>query len=94
MAATLDRVLAGTGQESRVRYLNRRRDFRTRNVGTRKARAGLVAFVDDAIASPNWATEIVRAFDTNGDRAGVVGGGVMTRWVTSKPAWLSDSLLG
>ena len=65
-----------------------------RNVGTAQAKAALVAFVDDdAIVAPNWAREIVRAFELYGDRAGVVGGRVIPRWLKPKPAWLSDSLL-
>jgi glucosyl-dolichyl phosphate glucuronosyltransferase len=65
-----------------------------RNVGTRHARADLVAFIDDdAIAAPNWAQEIVRVFDVYPGRAGVVGGRVVPRWVTPQPAWLSDWLL-
>jgi glucosyl-dolichyl phosphate glucuronosyltransferase len=54
-----------------------------------------VAFVDDdAIVAPNWAREIVRAFELYGERAGVVGGRIIPRWLKPKPVWLSDGLLG
>jgi GT2 family glycosyltransferase len=65
-----------------------------RNVGISASRGELVGFIDDdAIASPDWASEIVRAFDNFGDRAGSVGGRVMPRWVTERPHWLPDRLL-
>jgi len=66
-----------------------------RNVGTSLARANLVAFIDDdAIAAPDWAVRIVRAFEIAGMRAAVIGGRVLPRWVGAKPTWLSDDLLG
>jgi glucosyl-dolichyl phosphate glucuronosyltransferase len=65
-----------------------------RNVGIGQAKADLVAFIDDdALAAPNWACEILRAFELHGERAGVVGGRVIPHWVKPKPPWLSDSLL-
>jgi glucosyl-dolichyl phosphate glucuronosyltransferase len=96
-----DQVAAATfsaryAEERRVRYVLESTPglSNARNVGVRSARADIVAFVDDdAIAAPNWANEIVRAFE-NGNRVGVVGGRVVPRWVSSQPMWLSDSLLG
>jgi glycosyltransferase involved in cell wall biosynthesis len=97
-----DQVAAATfggryADENRIRYLLETTPglSNARNVGTREARADLVAFIDDdAIAAPNWAEEMVRAFDVHGGRAGVVGGRVVPRWVTPRPTWLADSLLG
>lgn len=66
-----------------------------RNVGTAHARAGLVAFIDDdAIAAPDWAAQMLRAFEAFGGAAGVVGGRVLPRWVSSRPPWLAEDLLG
>src|SRR5262249_20920803 len=63
-------------------------------VGISGSKGEVVSFIDDdAIASPDWASEIVRAFDTFGDRAGSVGGRVVARWVTERPHWLPDRLL-
>lgn len=66
-----------------------------RNVGVTHARADLVAFMDDdAVAAPDWAFHILRAFETFAGSAGVVGGRVLPRWVSARPPWLSKDLLG
>src|SRR5262249_15438285 len=65
-----------------------------RNIGTAHARAEVVAFMDDdAIAAPDWAAQILRAFETFAGRAGVVGGRVLPRWIGARPPWLGDNLL-
>lgn len=64
-----------------------------RNVGTEAARGGIVAFIDDdAIADPEWARATVEAFALFGERAGIVGGRILPRWVKPQPAWLPDRL--
>jgi glycosyltransferase involved in cell wall biosynthesis len=66
-----------------------------RNVGTEHARADVVAFMDDdAVAATHWAAQILRGFTAFTERAGIVGGRVRPRWVSARPAWLSDNLLG
>src|SRR5262249_20857683 len=66
-----------------------------RNVGTAHARAGLVAFMDDdAIATPGCAAHILQAFETFAGSAGAVGGRVLPHWVSPRPPWLGDHLLG
>jgi glycosyltransferase involved in cell wall biosynthesis len=66
-----------------------------RNVGVARARADIVAFIDDdALAAPDWASHILRAFQAYPGSAGVVGGRVLPRWVGARPLWLSDDLLG
>jgi glycosyltransferase involved in cell wall biosynthesis len=66
-----------------------------RNVGVARARADIVAFMDDdAMAAPDWASHILRAFEAYPGRAGVVGGRVLPRWIGARPPWLSDDLLG
>ena len=65
-----------------------------RNLATSLARADLIAFIDDdAIAAPDWATRIVQAFEAAGQRAAVIGGRVLPRWIGTRPTWLSDDLL-
>ncbi|WP_419913039.1 glycosyltransferase [Hoeflea sp.] len=65
-----------------------------RNLGLSKARADIVAFVDDnAIADPNWASEIVATFHVFDGSAGVVGGPVLARWIGPQPTWLPDELV-
>jgi GT2 family glycosyltransferase len=82
--------------ESRIRYILEPVPglSNARNVATSHARADLIGFIDDdAIAAPDWATKIVQAFEVAGDRAGVIGGRVLPRWVAARPPWLGDDLL-
>jgi glycosyltransferase involved in cell wall biosynthesis len=66
-----------------------------RNIGMAHARADLVAFMDDdAVAAPGWAFHILRAFEAFAGSAGVVGGRVLPRWISARPPWLGDDLLG
>jgi glycosyltransferase involved in cell wall biosynthesis len=66
-----------------------------RNVAARRCTAPVLAFMDDdAIASPDWAAEILEAFDRFGPTAKVVGGRVDPIWAAPRPAWLHDSMLG
>jgi len=83
--------------ESGVRYLLEPTPglSNARNVGVAHASAELVAFMDDdAIAAPDWASHILQAFEDFAGSAGVVGGRVLPRWVSARPPWLSDDLLG
>jgi len=65
-----------------------------RNVGTAAAVADIVAFIDDdAIACPEWAREIVAAFEDFPEHTGVVGGRILPRWHSPRPEWLPDDLL-
>jgi glycosyltransferase involved in cell wall biosynthesis len=66
-----------------------------RNVGTDMARGAVVAFMDDdAIASPQWAAELLSAYDAYPD-AGVVGGLVTPKWIGGKGApWLHEDNIG
>lgn len=66
-----------------------------RNVGTRAAKAPIVAFMDDdAIASPGWLKAYVSAFAAFGGSAAVAGGRVDPIWGAPRPKWLHESLLG
>lgn len=64
-----------------------------RNAGLRAAQGTYVAFIDDdAVAGPGWAAAIVRAFTDTG--ADMVGGIIEPWWLTPRPQWLVDDLMG
>ncbi|CEJ13140.1 putative glycosyl transferase [bacterium YEK0313] len=66
-----------------------------RNVGLERSRAPIVAFIDDdAVAAPDWARQIDRAFGLSDQRVAAVGGRVLPRFVSARPAWLADELMG
>lgn len=66
-----------------------------RNVSARECGTEFLAFMDDdAIASPRWLEEILRAFDSFDGKAMVVGGQVRPLWGAPRPPWLHDGLLG
>jgi len=65
-----------------------------RNVAARLAVAPIIAYLDDdAVASPHWAEEILKAFDTFGPRTSIVGGRIDPIWAAPRPRWLHDSLI-
>ena len=65
-----------------------------RNTGRQKAKAPLVAYLDDdAVASPGWLGKICQVFETTDPKPGCVGGKVMPIWEAPRPAWLGDDLL-
>ena len=54
-----------------------------------------IAFMDDdAVASPTWLAELLRAFDQFGPSTAIVGGRVNPIWAAPRPPWLHDSMLG
>lgn len=66
-----------------------------RNVGARVASGQIIAYIDDdAIAAPQWAREIVAAYDVFGGAAAIVGGPVRPIWLTQRPTWLTKDLEG
>ncbi len=66
-----------------------------RNVAACASSADVIAFIDDdAIAEPDWLERIVDAFESFGDKAGVVGGRIDPIWESARPNWLSDRMLG
>ena len=66
-----------------------------RNEALSRARAPTIAFIDDdAIATPNWAEALLKTFATHGQKLGAAGGPARPLWLGSRPAWLTDSLLG
>jgi glycosyltransferase involved in cell wall biosynthesis len=66
-----------------------------RNVAAEMSRAPIIAFMDDdAIASAQWAEEILRAFEMFGATTMIVGGKVDPIWSAPRPSWVHDSMLG
>lgn len=67
-----------------------------RNVAARMCGTRYIAYLDDdAIASPNWLTEIVAGFEAFPEgQVGVVGGKVNPIWGRPRPDWLGDEMLG
>ena len=84
-------------QSTRVRYLLEPIAglSNARNVGADASGAKYVAYIDDdAVAAPDWASNLLAALQRFNPRAGVVGGRIIPRWVTPRPDWLPDELIG
>lgn len=82
---------------ARLRWVHERTPglSNARNVAMGLARAPVIAYLDDdAIALPNWLEELDRAWRAAGPDVGTIGGRVRPRWVSERPEWLSDDLLG
>ena len=66
-----------------------------RNVAASLAKAPVIAFMDDdALADPDWAAELLRAYEMSGQGATIVGGRVDPIWAAPRPSWVHDSMLG
>jgi glycosyltransferase involved in cell wall biosynthesis len=66
-----------------------------RNVSASQCGTEFIAFMDDdAIASRTWLEEILKAFDSFGPDAAIVGGRVDPIWGAPRPLWLHDAMLG
>ena len=64
-----------------------------RNTGWRTAQAPLVAFLDDdAVAPPDWLTDVTRGFAAAEERLAVLGGPIDPEWESPPPAWLTREL--
>lgn len=65
-----------------------------RNTGWQNSKGEYVAYLDhDAVASRSWCEKILEVFDSIAPLSGFVGGKVEPIWLTSRPEWLSDTLL-
>ncbi len=65
-----------------------------RTVAMDKCSTEFLAFTDDdCLVPPDWAENILKAFDRHGEGVGVIGGRVEPNWETQRPAWLDDDLL-
>jgi glycosyltransferase involved in cell wall biosynthesis len=68
---------------------------RARNLAAERARAPLIAYLDDdARAAPGWLAALLAAFEAFGDAVGVLGGPVRPVWLAPRPDWLPDEMLG
>jgi glucosyl-dolichyl phosphate glucuronosyltransferase len=66
-----------------------------RNLSAAHCETEFIAFMDDdAIASRTWLEEILKAFDSFGPDAVVVGGRVDPIWGAPRPPWVHDAMLG
>jgi GT2 family glycosyltransferase len=66
-----------------------------RNLAAAACGTPLIAFLDDdAIASENWLSTIISAFDDCGENVFAIGGRVDPQWQAPRPVWLPDELLG
>lgn len=66
-----------------------------RNVAAKMCKSEFIAYLDDdAIASRDWLSSILKAFNKYGDKLAVVAGRVLPIWVKPRPAWLPDAALG
>ncbi|MBI2173671.1 MAG: glycosyltransferase, partial [Candidatus Omnitrophica bacterium] len=64
-----------------------------RNRGLEAATGEYAAFLDDdVVACPGWAQAMVSAFEET--PADLIGGRIDPLWLASRPAWLSDDLMG
>ncbi len=64
-----------------------------RNAGISKARGEVVCFLDDdALAQPDWLSEIHRAYQDEPE-AGLVGGKIVVRAPNESPEWLEEQAL-
>lgn len=95
--ATAAKFAKNYTREKRVKYVLEPQPglSNARNVGIEQSTGDIVAFIDDdAIADKGWAAQLLTAFEAAGEEAGCVGGRILPRWVSPKPAWLPDTLLG
>jgi GT2 family glycosyltransferase len=65
-----------------------------RNAAVTRARAPLVAFIDDDVeAADNWLSSMIKAFAQHPEVA-CIGGRVRPRWTTPRPSWLTGEHVG
>ncbi len=65
-----------------------------RNTGIANAKAPLIAFTDDDVAvGPDWAAQIINAFEAHPD-IDFLGGKVLPRWPVPPPPWLTNEHWG
>jgi glycosyltransferase involved in cell wall biosynthesis len=64
----------------------------SRNVGVREATGDIIAFADDdVVLFPDWAEEMVKAYDRGDSTIGVTGPG-FPRWKDESQTWLPEEL--
>lgn len=64
-----------------------------RNIALAECRSPYIAYLDDdAIPEPDWAAQVLNAFDRY-PGAAVIGGKVDPAWESRRPEWLTDEFL-
>ena len=77
--------------DNRMRYVNESRqgNAHARNTGVAKARAPIIAFLDDDVTvRGSWIETIKRTFDESA--VDFIGGRVLPRWEDAPPPWLTQ----
>src|SRR5205807_4838605 len=65
------------------------------NLATAACATPMIAFLDDdAVASDNWLSTILSAFEDCNENVFALGGRVDPLWQAPRPVWLPDELLG
>lgn len=65
-----------------------------RNVALEECQTPYIAYIDDdALADPEWAASIIKAFEGSSFSIGAVGGPVEPIWEEGPPPWIKDRLL-
>ncbi len=66
-----------------------------RNTAVELSQAPIVCFIDDdALAHPDWLSELLTAFKRYGDKVGIVGGSISPKWQGPVPDWIKKRHLG
>jgi GT2 family glycosyltransferase len=88
----VEALVATHGERARYVYEQRPGLSAARNRGVQETAGDIVAFLDDdAIPAPDWADELLAAFER--PEIGCAGGECRPRFEAERPPWLSDSLL-
>lgn len=93
-AAAVERCAGMLQGRVRLSYVHEPRQGLSvaRNTGIARARAPLLAFLDDdAVPEPGWLAAIRRAFAEH-PRAGAAGGPVLPEFAAERPDWLAGRL--
>jgi len=98
-------ISADNTPEIVTRYSEQNKNFRSileterglcsaRNRGWRESRGEFIAFIDDdAVAEPDWLSEILSTFGSVRPVPDACGGRVELLWESPRPVWMPDSFL-
>ncbi len=90
--AVVDEIAASYPVPLHYHYESKRGFPAAANTGMRHAKGSVfVLFGDDQTAAPAWVVSLWRCL--NEERADAVCGPVEARWISGRPAWMSDGLV-